>query len=71
MVEAKAYEKILSYRGGGSTLLAGQGKVQAAAGLCRNFPLDDPYPAIFFRARANPGAAAWMTCSDTQKARRK
>jgi len=30
-----------------------------------------PYPAIFFRARANPGAAAAITCSETQKARRK
>ena len=29
------------------------------------------YPAIFFRARANPGAAAAITCSETQKARRK
>jgi hypothetical protein len=29
------------------------------------------YLAIFFRARANPGAAAAITCSETQKARRK
>ena len=30
-----------------------------------------PYPTSFFRARANPGAAASMTFSATQKARRK